>query len=162
MQKLDAETKAKEVERKGVADKLRTLLGIEQIKSKEKVTGLELGLKQQQQKIEQLMDIQKLMTTEDRMKSQEKQAGARLGVDIVQGLEDDAIERERIASQERQAGLRGEVDLERADRQAEISEYQTDVQADTSRVQTMANLAGRAMDAFRSKKDSEQNLPKDE
>ena len=172
IQKAEMETKANEVQRKSMADKLRAMLGKEQIASKEKIAGMEMGMKQQQQQIDNLMEIQKLMTEEARVKSQEDQAGARMGVDVALGVEDDKIERERIASQEKIAGLRGGIDIARADMQAQTSEHQTDAQAETSghqtdtqaetsRFQALAQLAGKAMDGLRGKSGNEQKTPED-
>jgi hypothetical protein len=172
IQKAELETKSKEVERKGIADKLRAMVSREQIASKEKITGLEMGMKQQQTQIDNLIEIQKLMTEEARIQAQQDQMGARLGVDVVQGAEDDIIERERIASQEKIAGLRGGIDIARNEQQAdtsrhqthtqaETSEHQIDTQAETSRIQTMVNLAGKAMDVFRTKSDRDENSSED-
>jgi hypothetical protein len=48
-----------------------------------------------------------------RIQSVEKQAGARLGVDVALGMADDEIERERIESQEAQSTIREAVNLQR-------------------------------------------------
>tara|TARA_R110000824_G_scaffold162073_8_gene337663 strand:- start:4972 stop:7755 length:2784 start_codon:yes stop_codon:yes gene_type:complete len=184
LQKLDAETKAKEVERKGMADKLRGLLGMEQIQSKEKMAGLEAGLREQREKIDTLLEIQKLANEEARQTSQDEQAGVRMGIDVVQGVEDDKIERERIASQEKIAGFRGGTDIARAerqastsenqaatqaetsgyqaDKQAETSRYQADKQAGNTRFQAMTNMAGKFMDTFRTKKEEAQKSSENE
>jgi hypothetical protein len=162
LQKLDAETKAKEVERKGMADKLRGLLGMEQIQSKEKMAGLEAGLREQREKIDTMLEVQKLANEEARQASQDKQAGVRMGIDVVQGSEDDKIERERIASQEKIAGFRGGTDIARSERQAQTSEYQADKQAGNARFQSMTNLAGKFMDTFRTEKEEAQKSDKDE
>jgi hypothetical protein len=162
LQKMDAETKAKEVERKGMADKLRGLLGMEQIQSKEKMAGLEAGLREQREKIDTMLEVQKLANEEARQASQDKQAGVRMGIDVVQGSEDDKIERERIASQEKIAGFRGGTDIARSERQAQTSEYQADKQAGNARFQSMTNLAGKFMDTFRTEKEEAQKSDKDE
>ena len=113
LQKMDAETKAKEVERKGMADKLRAMLGREQIASKEKVEGSKLGVNVQQDMLDKQIELKRLEVELARIQSAEKQAGARLGVDVALGVADDEIERERIESQEAQSTIREAVNLQR-------------------------------------------------
>jgi hypothetical protein len=113
LQKMDAETKAKEVERKGMADKLRAMLGREQIASKEKVEGTKLGVNVQQDMLDKQIELKRLEVELARIQSVEKQAGARLGVDVALGMADDEIERERIESQEAQSTIREAVNLQR-------------------------------------------------
>jgi hypothetical protein len=150
IQKMDAQTKSQEVERKGLADKLRALLGMKQIESKEKMFGVEKGMDQGDRKVDVLLEIQKLIAEEERIKSQEKQAGARLGVDVALGLADDEIERERIKSQERQS-------QERVDQAGVAAEEQ---QA-TARLQAVTQTAQKFMDTLRSRTDDTQNENKE-
>lgn len=145
LQKMDAETKAQEVQRKGVADKLRALVGIKQIESKEKMFGVGKGQEVKQSQLDMLLDIQRLLTDEQRMLSQEKQAGTRIGVDIAMALLDSEIARERISSQETIAGVREGVNIGRAGMQAE-----------SAREQGALNLAGKFMDVLRSRTDGQQ------
>ena len=150
IQKMDAQTKSQEVERKGLADKLRALLGMKQIESKEKMFGVEKGMDQGDRKVDVLLEIQKLIAEEERIKSQEKQAGARLGVDVALGLADDEIERERIRSQERQS-------QERVDQAGVAAEEQ---QA-TARIQAVTQTAQKFMDLLRTRTDDTQNENKE-
>ena len=113
LQKLDAETKAKEVERKGMADRLRSALGMKQIESKEKIEGVKVGVDIQQASVDKEIELARLQIQVMQMRSMEQQAGARIGVDIAQGVADDQIDRERITSQERMAGEREDVNRDR-------------------------------------------------
>ena len=149
LQRAEAETKRAEVERKGMADRLRTMLGMQQIASKEKMHGFDSGMDVQREIADKMIEIEKLRMENARLRSQEQQAGARLGVDIVQGIVDDAIERERIASQEKQAELRAGTDVARIEQQREASQEQQE----TARVSAMTNIAGRMIDTFRSRPD---------
>jgi hypothetical protein len=141
LQRQEAETKAAEVQRKGFADKLRTMLGMAQLSSKEKIAGVQAGQVAQQSQLDMLLDIQKLLTDEQRMQSQEKQAGTRIGVDIALATVDDQIERERIASQERIAGVRADTEAGRAA-----------TQANSSSEQVAGNLAMKFMDILAAKR----------
>ena len=82
---------------------------MKQIESKEKMFGVEKGMDQGDRKVDVLLEIQKLIAEEERIKSQEKQAGARLGVDVALGLADDEIERElaRLFPSESEGQLHG-------------------------------------------------------
>ena len=169
IQKLDAQTKAKEVERKGLADRLRAFLGMEQIKSKEQMflvdtqkDMIDKKTSMERSKIDILMEIQRLLTEEERVKSQEMQTGARIGADVAMSVEDDKIEYERIASQERIAEGRGDTDLQRADIQSATSLHQTDEQAKTARIQTATTLAGKFMDVLQARTQQGQSGNKNE
>ena len=140
MQRMEAETKQAEVQRKGLADKMRAVLGMAQISSKEKLAGVKVGQDAQQSKMDMLLEIQRLLTDEARVQSQERQTGARIGVDLAMAAVDDEIERERIASQERIAGVREGVNIGLAG-----------LQAETAHEQTAASLAGKFMDILRSR-----------
>jgi len=113
IQKQDAKTKADEVERKGVADKLRAMLGREQIASKEKIEETKIVVDVQQDSLDKQIELKRLEIDLARIQSVERQSGARLGVDAELGLADDEIERERIQSQEMQATVREAVNLQR-------------------------------------------------
>ena len=151
LQRQEAKTKADEVKRKGLADKLRTMLGMEQLKSKENMYTVDKHAEIEKGKIDILLEIQKLLNEEERTKSQETQAAARLGVDVGLGIADDQIERERIASQESIAELQHEGTVETAE-----------IQAQSSRIQTSANLAGKFMDVLRARTQQAQKGNKDE
>ena len=157
LQRAEAETKMAEVKRKGLADRLRALLGMEQIKSKEKMYGMGQGMDMQKGKLDMLMEMEKLVTEKERIQSQEKQAGARMGVDVAQGIEDDKIERERIASQEKMATQRELVNTGRAAMQAESAHEQTEATIETAHVQASTNIATRFIDLLRQKEQSGQN-----
>jgi len=150
IQRLDAQTKAKEVERKGVADKLRAFLGMKQLESKDKQFGVDKEREANQDKAQLLLDVQRLINEEERTGSQERQAAARLALDLLLGIEDDEIERERIDSQERQ-------NHERVDQAAAaVEEQQT-----TARIQAATQTAQKFMDVLRSRTDSTQNENKE-
>lgn len=146
LQKAEQETKAKEVERKGMADKLRAMLGKEQIASKEKLEGTKLGMNVRSDMIDKEIELKRLEVELMRIKSQEKQAGAKLGVDVAQGIADDQIERDRIAGQNAQAEMREGVNLKRNDQSAELEEERLA----NERMRDTQNMAGRFMDLFRS------------
>jgi hypothetical protein len=150
IQKLDAQTKAKEVERKGVADKLRALLGMKQLESKEKQFGVDKEREANQDKAQLLLDVQRLVNEEERTGSQERQTAARLALDLLLGIEDDKIERERIDSQERQSH-------ERVDQAGVAAEEQ---QA-TARIQAVTQTAQKFMDLLRTRTDDTQNENKE-
>ena len=160
LQRQEAQTKAEEVKRKGLADRLRALLGMEQIKSKEKMYGMGRGMDMQESKLDMLMEVEKLVTERERIASQEKQAGARMGVDVAQGIEDDKIDRERIASQERMASQREVVNLDRAATQSESSHEQTEATIETAHIQASTNVATKFMDLLRQRGQPGQNKNK--
>ena len=147
LQKMDAETKAKEVERKGVADKLRAMLGKEQIASKEKVEGTKIGIGVQKDLLDREIELKRLEIELERIRSTEKQAGARLGVDVAQGVADDEIERERIASQEGQAMVREGVTMKRDEERAEIEKKRVE----NEKIRNTQNAAQRFMNTVRGK-----------
>ena len=151
LQRQEAQTKADEVKRKGLADRLRAMLGLEQLKSKEQMYLVDKQTDAEKERIEVLMEIQKLLTEEERVRGQQDQATAQLGVDIGMGIADDAIERERIDSQERIAELQHEGDIEKSE-----------MQAQSSRVQTSATLAGKFMDLLRARTQRDQKENKNE
>ena len=124
IQLAEAQTKRDEVQRKGMADKMRAFLGIKQIESKEKLSGMDKGVEIQNSFADKQLELQRLQIELERIKSQERQAGSRLGVDIATSLEDDKIERERIVSQEKQTGLREGINIAKSLQQH--SEKETD------------------------------------
>jgi hypothetical protein len=150
IQRLDAQTKAKEVERKGIADKLRTFLGMKQLESKDKQFGVDKEREANQDKAQLLLDVQRLVNEEERSGSQERQTAARLALDLLLGIEDDEIERERIDSQERQ-------NQERVDQASDAAEEQQT----TARIQAVTQTAQKFMDVLRTRTDSTQNENKE-
>ena len=146
LQKMDAETKQAEVQRKGMADKLRAMLGKEQISSKEKMEGARLGVEVQTDLIDKQIELKKLELEQARMASLEKQAGAKLGVAMSTAIADDQIERERIASQDEQAALREETNMKRNEDDFQLNEERLA----NERMRDTQNFASRFIDMFRS------------
>ncbi|MBT4085516.1 MAG: hypothetical protein HOE83_17155 [Alphaproteobacteria bacterium] len=122
IQKLDAETKAKEVERKGKADMIKGEVGMQQIASKEKIEGTKIGIGIKKDQLAQQIELKRLEIELERIKSQEKVAGTRIGADVAMGIVDDEIERERIASQAAQSDTREGVNLRRNDQMADAEQ----------------------------------------
>lgn len=148
LQKADAETKAAEVKRKGLADKLRAMVSREQMESKEKMEGNKAGREVQSDLLDKQIELKRLEIEELRIRSQEKIAGAQLGVNVSQGVVDDQIERERIAAQSEQAELREGVNLRRNDQAAEAE----DERLENERVRDQQNAAQRFMGMFNKNK----------
>jgi|TARA_R110000868_G_scaffold99250_4_gene273247 hypothetical protein len=146
IQKAEMETKKAEVQRKGMADKLRSMLGKEQLASKEKIEGTKIGIGVASDKLDKEIELKRLEIELARIKSQEKQAGARLGVDVAQSLADDQIERDRIAGQNAQAEMREGVNLKRNDKSAELEEERLA----NERIRDTQNMAGKFMGMFSS------------
>tara|TARA_R110000765_G_scaffold93980_2_gene177193 strand:+ start:289 stop:2967 length:2679 start_codon:yes stop_codon:yes gene_type:complete len=146
LQKMDAETKQAEVQRKGMADKLRSMLGKEQISSKEKMEGARLGVDVQSELVDKQIELKKLELEQARMASLEKQAGAKLGVAMSTSLADDQIERERIAAQTEQAVLREETNVKRNEDDFHVNEERLA----NERMRDTQNFASRFIDIFRS------------
>ena len=146
LQKMDAETKQAEVQRKGMADKLRAMLGKEQISSKEKIEGARLGVDVQTELLDKQIELKKLEIEQARIASLEKQAGAQLGVTMSTAIADDQIERERIASQAEQAVLREETNMKRNEDDFQINEERIA----NERMRDTQNFASRFIDMFRS------------
>ena len=143
---MDAETKQAEVQRKGMADKLRAMLGKEQISSKEKMEGARLGVEVQTDLIDKQIELKKPQLEQARMASLEKQAGAKLGVAMSTAIADDQIERERIASQDEQAALREETNMKRNEDDFQLNEERLA----NERMRDTQNFASRFIDMFRS------------
>ena len=158
MQLAESKAKVDEVKRKGMADRLRAMLGKEQIASKEKIEGTKLGIEVQSDMMDKEIEKLKLEIELTKMKSNEQQAGAQLGVDVAKSVADNEIERERIASQAAQAALREGVAVIRDEK---IHEAKKESLAN-ERMRDTQNMAGRFMDMFRSKPDDEQKSNKDE
>ena len=146
LQKMDAETKQAEVQRKGMADKFRAMIGKEQISSKEKIEGARLGVEVQTELIDKQIELKKLELEQARMASLEKQAGAKLGVAMSTAIADDQIERERIAAQTEQTELREETNMKRTEDDFHINEERLA----NERMRDTQNFAGRFIDMFRS------------
>jgi len=146
LQKMDAETKQAEVQRKGMADKFRAMIGKEQISSKEKIEGARLGVEVQTELIDKQIELKKLELEQARMASLEKQAGAKLGVTMSTAIADDQIERERIAAQTEQTELREETNMKRTEDDFHINEERLA----NERMRDTQNFAGRFIDMFRS------------
>jgi hypothetical protein len=158
LQKMDAETKAKEVERKGMADKLRAMLGKEQIASKEKIEGTKIGVSIAGDQIDKEIELKRLEIELMRVTASAKQAGANVGVNIAQGLSKDQIERDRIASQNAQAALREGVNLVAHEQSKDLEKERLA----NERMRDTQNTAGRFMNIFRPQPDKAQKSNKDE
>tara|TARA_R110000764_G_scaffold52333_2_gene114159 strand:- start:2594 stop:3880 length:1287 start_codon:yes stop_codon:yes gene_type:complete len=158
MQLAESKAKVDEVKRKGMADKLRAMLGKEQIASKEKIEGTKLGMDVRSDMMDKEIEKLRLEVELTKMKSNEQQAGAQLGVDMAKSVADNAIDRERIAAQTAQAALREGVAVIRDEK---IHEAKKESLAN-ERMRDTQNMAGRFMDMFRSKPDGEQKPTDDE
>jgi hypothetical protein len=158
LQKAEMETKKAEVQRKGMADKLRAMLGKEQIASKEKLEGTKLGMNVRSDMIDKEIELKRLEVELARIKSQEKQAGARLGVDVAQGIAGDQIERDRIAGQNAQAEMREGVNVQRNEQSAELERERLA----NERTRDQQNTAKGFMGMFRSNTKDVQKPNKDE
>jgi hypothetical protein len=146
LQKMDAETKQAEVQRKGMADKLRALLGKEQISSKEKMEGARLGVEVQTELLDKQIELKRLELEQAKMISDEKQAGAKLGVAVSTAIVDDQIERERIASQIEQTKIREGTNVKRDEDNFHIGEERLA----NERMRDTQTFASRFIDMFRS------------
>jgi hypothetical protein len=122
------------------------MLGKEQLASKEKIEGTKIGIGVASDKLDKEIELKRLEIELARIKSQEKQAGARLGVDVAQSLADDQIERDRIAGQNAQAEMREGVNLKRNDKSAELEEERLA----NERIRDTQNMAGKFMGMFSS------------
>tara|TARA_R110000824_G_scaffold89496_2_gene219399 strand:- start:715 stop:3378 length:2664 start_codon:yes stop_codon:yes gene_type:complete len=122
MQKLDAETKAKEVDRKVKADDQRNALSTAQFASKKEQDDAKLQVELIEKMSRMQLENERLQLEVDRHESQERQAGARLGVDVAIAAADDEIELDRIESQEEQSTMREKVNVRRNDKSADLEE----------------------------------------
>jgi len=144
LQKADAETKRKEVERKARADELRAETSRAQIASKEKQAGAKFGFEVQKELLDKEMELAELRLEMERLRFEKIEAGTKLGMDMAADLAGDGIERERIASQERIAELREKVNVVRMaqDRTLEEERLANERQRDTQNFATQfANSA---------------------
>jgi len=162
LQKMEAETKRLEVQRKGMADKLRAMATKAQIDSKEKMAGMEIGVEMRQTLIENALAQAELDIKREGIQSREKVSGAQLGVQVADNLLDAETERLRIQAQEgmedtRQAGaMTGEMI------RSETALEQEGIRAETADKQTAAQLAWKFMDLLRGREQTKQQQPKKE
>jgi hypothetical protein len=153
IQKMSEETKRLEVQRKGMADKLRAMVSQAQIASKEKIAGVEIGVEMREQIVELALEEARLAHEKEKLRSEEKRAGAELGVEVADDLLDAQIERERMAGQEKMEGARQIGGVINEGIRAQTGITQARINARTQREQTAANMAMKFMDLIRGKKD---------
>jgi chaperonin GroES len=153
LQKMDAETKQAEVQRKTLKDRFDLMLGKEKLAADKQKDGTAAGQKAQNDMFDKMIRLEELKYKNAQMASQAQQAGARLGVDVAQSIVDDQIERERIAAQSAQAEMREGVNLRRNDQMAENDEKRVE----NEEARNQQNLAQKFMGMFKSGSNSEQS-----
>ena len=146
MQKMEAEAKVKEVERKTLGDKMKNALGVGTLQSKEKLQTAKMTMDQQSDMIDKEIELQKLQLEHMRLKAQIDQQGMRQGADIANNQHKDEIERERIEAQKEQADLREAVNLLRNEQSAALEAERLE----NERKRDKQSFAGNLMNMLRS------------